>query len=237
MPNLREHQLRVAGVAKIICKSLQEKEVEADTIVIACLLHDMGNIIKFKLELFPEFLKPEGLDYWKEIQEEYVRKYGKDEHVATIQIAKEVLSQYCYSDPPVGGEESRKDLNTSDKPQYDKERIIELIHAIGFSNAKQNYETKDFGKKIAAYADMRVKPSGVTSMKERLDDGRNRFSRLQKHEPVVFEDMSNYLYAIEEQIFTVSNISPDDITENNVQRSIPKVQSVFRTHSSDQKDS
>ncbi|MDP4011467.1 MAG: HD domain-containing protein [Candidatus Roizmanbacteria bacterium] len=237
MPNLREHQLRVAGVAKIICDSLQEAEVDIDMIVIACLLHDMGNIIKFKLELFPEFLKPEGLDYWKEIQEEYVRKYGKDEHVATIKISEEILSQYCHSDPPVGGEESRKDPDTSDKPQYDKERILELLHAIGFSNAKQNYETKDFGKKIAAYADMRVKPSGVTSMKERLDDGRNRFSRLQKHEPVVFEDMSNYLKKIEDQIFAMSTISPEDISAEKVRAAIPKVQSIFRTHSSDQKDS
>ncbi len=51
MPNLREHQLRVAAVAAQICDNFN-KPLNKKEIITACLLHDMGNIIKFKLELF-----------------------------------------------------------------------------------------------------------------------------------------------------------------------------------------
>ncbi len=46
MPNLKQHQFRVAAVAEIICKNLSEV-VDKDNIILACLYHDMGNIIKF----------------------------------------------------------------------------------------------------------------------------------------------------------------------------------------------
>ena len=217
MPNLQEHQLRVAGVSFIIGKSMSNQDIDTENIVVACLLHDMGNIIKFKLDLFPEFVKPEGLDYWKKIQQEYIRTYGADEHVATMSIVKGIIP------------------HMRDNP-YEKQRIIKLIEAIGFSNAKENYETTDFGKKVAAYADMRVKPYGVTSLKDRLEDGRKRFSKIQKYEHEVFENLSQYLNKIEDQIFAQSTISPADITEDAVQKIIPKCQQTLHIRSIDQKD-
>ena len=48
MPNLAMHQLRVAGVAMQICESL-DTNIDTNSVVKACLLHDMGNIIKFNL--------------------------------------------------------------------------------------------------------------------------------------------------------------------------------------------
>ena len=50
----------------------------------------MGNIIKFDLNYFPEFNQPLGLEYWKNIQNEFKEKYGKDEHEATQKILKEL---------------------------------------------------------------------------------------------------------------------------------------------------
>lgn len=219
MPNLREHQLRVAGVAQIICNAMKPT-VDTKEIVSACLLHDMGNIIKFNLELFPAFLEPEGLTYWKKVQNDYIRTYGNDEHHATISIAEEILDEQLQSQ----SEQSIKD------------RILELLHAIGFSNAKKNVETTNLGKKIAAYADMRVKPQGVTSMKDRLTDGRKRFSRLQRYEKDIFEEMTEYLSKIESQIFAQSSIHSNIITEEGVQDIIPTLQSVFHTLPTDQKD-
>ena len=113
-------------------------------------------------------------------------------------------------------------LYTSDKPQYDKDRVLELVEAIGFSNARLNYESSDFGWKIAAYADMRVKPHGVASMKERLTDGRVRFN-IQKpgqKDRVFFEEMAGYLEKIEDQIFSHMTLKPEDITEEMVQKVI-----------------
>jgi len=218
MPNLQMHQLRVAGVAHIIGKSMIDQDVDTENIVVACLLHDMGNIIKFKLDVFPEFVKPEGVDYWKKIQQEYFDRYGDDEHDATMHISKEIVETYAF-------------------PNNDTARIIELIEAIGFSNAKENYETADFGKKIAAYADMRVAPMQVTSLVGRLEDGRKRFSKIQKYEQDAFENMSQYLKKIEDQIFAKNTIdSPGAITEAEVQKIIPKFQQTLHIHPIDQKD-
>jgi len=54
------------------------------------LLHDIGNIVKFKLERFPEFRQPEGIDYWKKIQKEFIKKYSKDDYETTYKIVKEI---------------------------------------------------------------------------------------------------------------------------------------------------
>ena len=77
MPQLQLHQLRVAGVASIIVDNFQEK-LDKDAIVSAALLHDMGNIIKFNLNFFPDALEPEGLDHWQSVKDEFILKYGPD---------------------------------------------------------------------------------------------------------------------------------------------------------------
>jgi hypothetical protein len=79
MPQLREHQLRVGGIAKIITNDWTDRVI-AEESVISCLLHDMGNIVKF------HDLKDKT---WMEIQSEYHQKYGTDAHVATIGILKD----------------------------------------------------------------------------------------------------------------------------------------------------
>src|SRR5436305_1624080 len=93
MPNLQLHQLRVAAVAKKISDNLVT-QVDKAAVVEACLLHDMGNIIKFNLSKspqFPSFLEPEGLKYWQAVKDDYLQKYQtEDEHQATLAIAKEI---------------------------------------------------------------------------------------------------------------------------------------------------
>jgi len=203
MPSLQLHQRRVAGVAQVICQHI-DIDVDMSHILLACLLHDMGNIIKFDLDLFPEFLQPEGLDYWKKVQQDYIEKYGTDEHVATMSIVKGIIPQL------------------RDNP-YARKRVLDLVDAISFSNAKKNYESPDFARKIVAYADIRVTPQGVASMKERLVDGRARFKLNKSHQSDdtrFFEKIVGYLEKIEAQIFEHCDIKPSDIMEERVQRVI-----------------
>jgi len=197
MPNLRLHMYRVAGVALVICDNISET-VDRDSITAACLLHDMGNIIKFKLDLFPTFLEPEGRDYWQKVQNEYFEKYGKDEHDATIAIAREI--------------------GVNDK-------VMRLLKSIGFTQAKENYESPQFDRKIVAYSDMRVEPNGVVSLEDRLRDGRKR-TRIHKpnsHDESLFEEMSFFLRKIEKQIFEKTSISPDDITDERISKYVSKL--------------
>ncbi len=190
MPSLQLHMFRVGGVASVICDSISVP-VDRNSVISVCLLHDMGNIIKFDLDLFPEFLEPEGRDYWKKVQDEYFEKYGRDEHTATIEIAKEIGAN---------------------------DRILELLNSVGFSNADENFQSEDFNKKIAAYSDMRAEPHGIVSLEDRLDDGHKRFKI---HKPGFsdenfFQEMGEYLRKIEKQIFENTSIKPSDITDEKV---------------------
>src|SRR3989339_85210 len=89
MPMLAMHQIRVAGVASMICDSLSIK-TEKDDIVRACIFHDMGNIVKFNLNHFPKENEPEGIDYWQKVKEDYILKYDSNDHLANLAVAREL---------------------------------------------------------------------------------------------------------------------------------------------------
>jgi hypothetical protein len=187
MPNLQMHMLRVAGVATLICDNF-ETTLPKKEIITACLLHDMGNIIKFDLNVFPEFSKPEGVEYWQSVKDEYVEKYGNDEHKATIDIAKEIQSG---------------------------ERIIELINSVSFLGAPGLVTDTDFAKKIVEYCDVRVDPVGVVSLEGRFMDLRRRYGHKGGDTPErrAFEVS---LQEIEKQIFAKCKIKPEDINDQRV---------------------
>lgn len=197
MPSLQLHMFRVAGVAAVICDTIN-LPVDSHSILSAALLHDMGNIIKFKLDIFPEFLEPEGKEYWQTVQNEYFEKYGHDEHVATVEIATEIGAN---------------------------EKVMDLLNRIGFSKANATYESSDFNLKIAAYSDMRVEPMGIVSLEKRLNDGRerNRNRQTSFSNDSLFAEMSEYLKKIEKQIFEKTSIKPEEITEEKVQTHIQEL--------------
>ena len=194
MPELARHQLRVAGVAQTIVQACQQR-LDEDSIVTACLLHDMGNILKFDLTRFPEFLQPEGLDYWQQVQLDYQKKYGVDEHEATMMIARE--------------------LKVSDQ-------VLQFIDAIGFSKIEAHYQGKDLAKMICEYADTRVAPQGVVSLNERLADLAQRYaSHYSTPADVVRRDKNFKLAQLSEQvIFAVCKLKPEEITEASLNDTI-----------------
>lgn len=199
MPNLQQHMFRVAGVAELIADQLLHPTVELDQpftpqdckdVVTAALLHDMGNIVKFKLDYFPEFLQPEGLTYWQVVQQEFWDVYGKNAHQATLSILKE--------------------LEVS-------ERVTELVNAVSFNKAKRNLDSDDFACKVCAYADMRVAPHGVVSLEERLADGRKRYQPEDKKDTFSYV-MAAYLRKLEKQLFAVVSLVPTEIDDIKVSK-------------------
>lgn len=190
MPSLQQHQLGVAAVAKLICKNLHS-DLDVKAVTSACLLHDMGNILKFDLSLFPKFLEPEGLDYWQGVKEEFKDNYGADEHFANIQIAREI------------------GVN---------QKILDLINAIGFENIEEHFLAGDLEKIICEYADCRVAPRGVVSLEERLEDLEERYgpkysSEKQKAKRQKFYELER---KSEAYIFEDLEIEPGDIGEKSV---------------------
>lgn len=170
MPTLQEHQYRVAAVAKILCErsSINLPKTE---IISSCLLHDMGNLIKFNLDKIPEGLDIGDVAYWKQIQTVMKNKYGEDEHVATYEIAKEV------------------GVSTN---------ILNIIKNMGASHTREMLEQKNLVVLIATYSDLRVTPTGVTSLEMRINDLLKRYEGTAKYEgykkgAVVFYEIEELL--------------------------------------------
>lgn len=189
MPNLQLHQMRVAAVAKTICDHLNIS-VDAENVVLACLFHDMGNIIKSDFKVFPQFLEPQGLEYWQNVKDDFIKKYGSNEHEATLAIAEEVKLPA---------------------------QALDLLKKIGFSNAVWNNEHGSFENKICIYSDMRVGPHGVLSMMDRIAEGRKRYEG-RKHAIANdgFEEKVEALKNIEKDIFSHTDIKPDDINDESI---------------------
>lgn len=202
MPALQLHQLRVAAVGKLICDNFSSeggsasgghKPVNERDVVLACLFHDMGNILKFDLSVFPQFTQPEGAEYWESVKAEYRRKYGEDEHTATQAIMKEL-----------GLPES----------------VRRLMEGVGFSQVDSVAASDSFERKIVQYSDLRVGPRGILPLQERLDEGRKRYEGTGKS--IGASDSAHYasLVAaaldIEKQIFAMAKMRPEDINDASV---------------------
>jgi len=189
MQNLQMHQYRVAAVAFQICDSL-EINVDKDSVIKSCLLHDMGNIIKFNLSYFPEFNKPEGIEYWQDIQNQYLDKYGKDEHYATLRIADE--------------------LGVNDY-------IIELLNSVDPLFIEANKNSSNIDKKICIYADNRVDPNSIVSLDERSLEAKKRYENhphsFDEENRIFF---NKNIKEIEKQIFEHSKIKPEDINNESI---------------------
>jgi len=192
IPSLQEHMLRVAAVASLICDNFTEP-LPKEEIITACLFHDMGNIIKFRMDIMPQFFEPEGIEYWQKVQEEFRGKYGENEHKATVQIMRELGS---------------------------RDEVIKVVEGINFLLFCNHRDSDDFSVKIVVCADGRVDPHGIVSYEERMEEGRKRYQNHKSTFGAVDENKRQELVAcgkdIEKQIFAKCKIRPEDITNESV---------------------
>lgn len=194
MPSLQLHQLRVAAVAKLICESFDPPAggpVKINDVVLACLFHDMGNIIKSDLTKFPEFRSERGLEYWENEKKEFINRYGNNAHTANVAIAKEIGL---------------------------RNKVVALIDGVGFSRLADILASDSYGLKIVEYADTRVGPHGVLSIKDRLYEAKNRYDARQKRKSYYdtdenFERLAAVAHKLEEQILAGARIRTEDIND------------------------
>lgn len=191
MPALQMHQLRVAAVGTLLAKAIPG--TDARDVILTCLFHDMGNIIKSQLDVFPEFLEPEGLEYWQKVKEEYIQKFGDNEHDASVAIAREL-----------------------DLPA----RVVHMINTIGFSSISDVARTGSMEMRICEYSDMRVGPHGIISLTDRIDDLKRRYSPGWSREMFAerersFNEKAFQLAEMEKQLFKDIKINPEDINDES----------------------
>ena len=195
MPSLQLHQLRVAAVGKMVCENFT-KPVNTNDVILACLFHDMGNIIKSELTYFPGFCDPEGVEYWEKVKSEFVTKYGTNHHEANSAIAREI------------GVPASAAI---------------LIDNIGFSQIAKVVADSSYERKIVQYSDARVGPHGILSVEERFEEGRRRYlsrKSVEKGEgtgvrkpEAEYRVLVRITKELEQQIFTRATITPTDISD------------------------
>lgn len=190
MPSLQLHQLRAAAVGKLICDNFKQP-VNTKDVLLACLFHDMGNIIKSDLTYFSDFLKPEGYEYWQGIKNEYIKKYGLDSHEANSTIARKIgLPEGAY----------------------------QLLAGLGFSKLEKILSEASNEQKVCEYADLRVGPYGILPLEERLNEGRARYvkthtMRAHYDSDDAFRKLTDAAKKLEQQVLSLTSLTPERITD------------------------
>ncbi len=158
----------------------------------------MGNIIKFDLDRFPEFLEPQGKKYWRKVMDEYIERYGNEEQLATMSIAQE--------------------LGVS-------RGVLNLIDAIGFGRTEAIAKSKSYNGKVCAYSDMRVAPHGVVSLDDRIKDLHERYADRypSKSDRDFRQKCESQARIIESQIFRHTQLQATDITDRAVSGTINRL--------------
>ena len=83
-----------------------------------------------------------GVEYWQKVQGRIVARYGIDDHAVTRQMLVELGMAA---------------------------RIVNLVGQKSFGNSVAVKKSRDWGLKVLCYADLRVLPTGVGSLAERID--------------------------------------------------------------------
>ncbi|MDE1868939.1 MAG: hypothetical protein KGH60_03175 [Candidatus Micrarchaeota archaeon] len=194
MPNLQEHMFRVAAVGSLICDNWTGPEINSNLIISVLLVHDLGNIVKFRLDT-PEserMIKDfggEGTD-WTKVQEDTKKRYGANDHAATRNMV-------------IGLGVSKRFLQLLDG-------TAKLYHSVD-----EVLRTDDLELKLCCYPDERVGPYGVISAKQRLDDLINRY-KDNKEKLETYSKIAGTVPEFEQQLFRHIRIRPEQINDETV---------------------
>lgn len=136
---------------------------------------------------------------FKKIRKTYIDKYGKNSHRINLIISKE------------------EGLTDSE---------IEIIDKKSSKKGEETLNSERYDVKILAYADNRVAPYGVTSLKERLEDVKIRYKNITAS---VWSNEKQADYLIdcalrtEKQIMSQCSLSPEDINDESIKDYIEKL--------------
>jgi len=192
--NLRLHMYRVASVAEMICDNRNGIGVDTHDVVAACLLHDLGNIVKFEIknERSRGLLGADGKDveYWLGVKRDIVAKYGAVDHVATRNMLMEL------------------DVDS---------RLILMIDDMG---GVLGTGGKDFEADICSYSDCRVGPTGVMSVNSRIKDFYERSmlgdNAILKKRAIALRANLGGILKTERKIFADARIRPEQIDDKSI---------------------
>ncbi len=136
-------------------------------------------------------------NYYGIIRANMIRNYGEDDHRVSEELSIEL-------GVPENGE------------------VISLMRRKLYENNKENYENKDYEAMLSAYCDQRISPSGITSLRERLDEVMRRTYGTNQRRYRILIDQYSYEYAfeIEKEIQRYVNIDLSKITQDDLEKEV-----------------
>jgi len=187
LPGVRKHMILAASVGNFLCKQLA---IPSETVVAALLLHDIGSVVKFRID------SPLSKDASKEEQKQLLiaqqkikERFGEEEHSATANILVDI--------------------------GVDK-NIQEIINKAQYSRAKE-ISSESVEVQICWYADYRVAPSGVVSVDKRAEDIAHRYHKRPHFNKEQFESHIAILKRIEQDLFRTIDCTPEDVNPKSIQ--------------------
>lgn len=197
------HMLRVAAFGTIVTDKFDPNiTIDRESLLKAMLIHDMGNILKFDMNVTRSLgINEEQIRIIEIIQSEFRQKYGSDEHTATYAIAHEI------GVPP---------------------KAHHILTNMGSSKIKHMISTDDWEVKIATYADNRIDPRGVTTLMKRWQDVLDRYKGTAHKlgDAVEVEERKNHSFELERQIQSKCNLDLQNINDSTIAPYIERVRRV-----------
>lgn len=190
---LQMHMLRVAACCMLILDNWNSNiKVDNDSLVRIALLHDMGNMAKMSEDQVTN-------QRFAKIREEYINKYGMDDHKINMIIGK----QEGLTD---------EELNILDRKQLRRNKEIK--------------NSDDYTLKICAYCDQRVSPYGVDSVRGRLEELQERHKNKPNgsmHNPEVAKELIQYALEIEEQVISQCTLNKSEVNDKSIAPYVEKL--------------
>jgi hypothetical protein len=196
-PNLKEHMIRVASVASIICDNWKGERINKDDVIAAALIHDVGNLVKFDFagRTSNELLKkdPRDIGYWKRKQKALIKKYKtNDAQVVILAMMKEIGAS---------------------------KKIVRLLELCTPTNIKKILKSHNYEAMMLSYCDNRVGPFRIVSLKERFADLEKRYIGRFYQGEVITKKSFGYLkplVLIEKELMRNARLSPEQINDRSV---------------------
>lgn len=173
-PGLQKHMLTTAAVGKYLVDHWQGFQIDQQKIIAALLVHDLGNLVKFDLNKGALVIEATLFtNQWRQRQQKMRDKYGSSSHQATLTMLSEL--------------------------GLPKE-VQQLARKMDAGNVCQIVD-ESIEQQICEYADLRVVPSGIAPLSERLVDLRKRYGQYKSwHSEQGFQDNVSCAQQIEDNL-------------------------------------
>lgn len=193
-PNLQRHMYRVAAVGIMITKAFHHKEkINCDVITQVLTLHDIGKIVHFDFINSQYLLEEEAgnVQYWIGVQNKFIEKFGNEEHKALLTIAREIGVSNM---------------------------VLKLLDQFGSMSVKYKVESDDWHLRVCTYADFRISPFDVVSIRERFDELTIRYKKTghTSTEILQLKEDSQQCLKLELELQKLVDISLSTITNDSV---------------------